>query len=268
MSREALVPAPFDELLRRAREGERAALEELFRRYQPRLEAWSTQKPPRAGLGLPRPSDIVQEAALHAYHGFASFRGTTEVEWNAWLHSVFKHRKTQLFRDALRQKRKDPHALPLDSREAMAAPAPGRSPSQATAHDEQWWQILTQIRKLPDAQSEAIYLCYLKELPIAEVAQRLERTEAAVGGLLQRGLKTLRERVEDDIVAEPSAEGTARDTLDDVATALLVYLRRRDAGELVDVDAFAAEHEPCAEELRSMLYWVERLRALAPASTR
>ena len=268
MSREAPPPAPFVDLLRLAREGDRAALQELFRRYQPKLQEWSDRQPPRAGPGLPRASDIVQETALNAYRGFASFTGATEGDWIGWLQSIFKNRKTQIFRDAQRQKRKVPDALPLDSREAMAAPAPGKSPSQATADDEQWGQILTQIYKLPEAQSQAIYLCHLRELPVTEVARRMERTDAAVGGLLQRGLKTLSERIEGKAMAESPAEGAARDPRDGVAAALVVYQRRRDAGERVSIDAFVAEHGDHEGELRPLLYWIDRLRALASPVTR
>jgi RNA polymerase sigma-70 factor (ECF subfamily) len=266
MSRDASASAPMEELLRRAREGDRAAFEELFRRYRPRLEAWASQSAPRAGPGIPRPSDIVQETSLRAFSSFSAFNGSTEGEWITWLHRIFERRKTQFFRDAQRKKRKDTGALPLDSPEAEAAPALQKSPSQALAHDEQWRQILTELFRLPDDQSKAIYLCYLKELPVAEVARRLDRTEAAVAGLLQRGLKALRGRIENEVAAEILAEPAAKDALGDATAALLIYLRRREAGEAVEVDAFVAEHPACADELRPMLRWIERIRALAPGS--
>ena len=50
---------------------------------------------------------------------------------------------------------------------------------------------------LPDAQREALVLHYLQGLPLTEVAGQLGRTEAAVAGLLHRGLKKLRERLQE-----------------------------------------------------------------------
>ena len=63
------------------------------------------------------------------------------------------------------------------------------------AVEEEWRSLYTFIFELPDAQREAIWLCHLRETPVAEVASRMGRTEAAVAGLLQRGLKALRARM-------------------------------------------------------------------------
>jgi RNA polymerase sigma-70 factor, ECF subfamily len=54
---------------------------------------------------------------------------------------------------------------------------------------------------------------------------------------------------------------------EDATAAMLVYLRRRDAGERVDPGAFIVEHASCTEELRQALGWLERIQALRPPST-
>ena len=51
------------------------------------------------------------------------------------------------------------------------------------------------VRSLPDAQREAVARHYLIGDDIATIAVALERTPAAVAGLLHRGLKRLREHV-------------------------------------------------------------------------
>jgi RNA polymerase sigma-70 factor, ECF subfamily len=48
------------------------------------------------------------------------------------------------------------------------------------------------LEGLPMAQRQALELHYLQGLPLAEVAQRMQRTKPAVAGLLQRGLAALR----------------------------------------------------------------------------
>ena len=45
---------------------------------------------------------------MRAYDRFATFGGSTEKEWMAWLHSVYRSRATQIARDAGRQKRDSP----------------------------------------------------------------------------------------------------------------------------------------------------------------
>ncbi len=107
-------------------------------------------------------------------------------------------------------------------------------------------------------------LCYLKELPVAEVAQRMGKTKHAVEGLLQRGLRTLRARMAESTSAEPLASSGPPADTEAAAAALVVYLRRRDAGEALDPASFVAEHPDCAAELREMLHWIERLQALRP----
>ena len=267
MGRETLSKTQVEELLGRARAGVEDALEELFTRCEPTISGWAARRLAGGRAGVARPSDIAQETALRAYRKFTTFSGSTEGEWFAWLLSVFRSRVAQSIRDARRQKREDAGTLPMDSPEAMAAPALQKSPSQATALDEEWRRLLAYIYQLPSDQRDAIWLCHLKELPVAEVAKQMEKTEAAVAGLLQRGLRALRgsmmtgsEAVLGDFPAVP-------DTVNAAAAALLTYLQRRDAGERLDPDAFVVAHPTCADELRAMLDWIERIQAIRPTSS-
>ena len=44
----------------------------------------------------------------------------------------------------------------------------------------------------------AVQLHYLQDCPLAQVAERMQRTPAAVAGLLKRGLKQLRVLMRED----------------------------------------------------------------------
>jgi RNA polymerase sigma factor (sigma-70 family) len=67
------------------------------------------------------------------------------------------------------------------------------TPSQQVSRYEQLLQLATAVAQLPEDQRVAVEFHHLKGLSLGAVSQPLGRTEAAVAGLLRRGLKRLRE---------------------------------------------------------------------------
>lgn len=262
MSGEHEQSTSLHDLIARAKAGDRLALEKVFQWCQPLLDHWAAHRLAKRQPGIARPSDIAQETAMRAYRSFSSFEGTTEEQLLAWLSAVLETCTTQAFRDAGRQKRDIARETRLDDQEELGVPAPQASPSQATAAEEEWQIVLSWIFQLPEDQKNAIWLCHLKEMRVAEAAARMGKSEPAVAGLLQRGLRTLRDRWSNEVQREPLCPPPAPPEQGEAAAALLSYLRRRDAGERVDAAAFAAEHPSCADDLRAMLAWIERIHAL------
>ena len=82
--------------------------------------------------------------------------------------------------------------------------------------------MLESLSELLDDQREALRLYYMKELRVAEVAERMNKTHDSVSSLLQRGLTALRRRMNGEAheETEPAAPVTA---------AFLLYLKRREA---------------------------------------
>jgi len=75
----------------------------------------------------------------------------------------------------------------------------------------------------------------LKSLPIAEVAERMDRTRAAVVGLLYRGVKKLRELLQDQespefMIDDSAGRTTSRE--DRLNEVLLVYVESAQEGRL------------------------------------
>jgi len=66
------------------------------------------------------------------------------------------------------------------------------SPSQRVIRHEQLTRLADAIAMLPDDQRQAVELRHLQGLATAEIAARMNRSVAAIGGLLQRGLRSLR----------------------------------------------------------------------------
>src|SRR5262249_57751328 len=76
--------------------------------------------------------------------------------------------------------------------EALLA-ADQTSPSERAVRHEEVCRLAEALAGLPEDQRQAVELHHLHGLPVEEVARELDCSESAVGGLLRRGLKRLRE---------------------------------------------------------------------------
>jgi RNA polymerase sigma-70 factor (ECF subfamily) len=72
------------------------------------------------------------------------------------------------------------------------------SPSRRAVRNEDLLRLADALEKLPSSQRDAIVLHHLQRWTLAEVAAELKRSEAAVAGLLHRGLRRLRELLESE----------------------------------------------------------------------
>jgi RNA polymerase sigma-70 factor (ECF subfamily) len=69
------------------------------------------------------------------------------------------------------------------------------SPSQGAHREDRAVLLADALAELPEAQREAVVLRHWHGRTLAETATHMNRTPASVVGLLQRGLKALRERL-------------------------------------------------------------------------
>jgi RNA polymerase sigma-70 factor (ECF subfamily) len=147
------------------------------------------------------PSDIVQQTLLEAHAKAAQFSGS-DAALLAWLRQALANNLSDARRALRRAKRDIRKEQPLDdgverssTRLAGLLAAAGSSPSMKAARNEDLVRLADALTKLPTAQREAVILHHLQDHPLAETARRLGRTDAAVAGLLHRGLKALRELI-------------------------------------------------------------------------
>jgi RNA polymerase sigma-70 factor (ECF subfamily) len=149
--------------------------------------------------GRIEPSDVVQQTLLEAYVGLERFKGD-ESALAAWLRQALVNN----LRDAWRALRRDKRDIEREGflEEAVARSsarlegmlvARQASPSEQAARGEDVLRLAAALTRLPEAQREAVVLHHLQGCSLAETARRLGRTDAAVAGLLHRGLKKLRE---------------------------------------------------------------------------
>jgi RNA polymerase sigma-70 factor (ECF subfamily) len=145
-------------------------------------------------------SDVVQEACLRAFKGRDQVRGRTEAELVRWLQAIVGNVLVDLVREHGADRRDprlerslaaagDDPSAPLAA--YLSASEPG--PSTLAGRQEDLLGLAAAVERLPEAERDAVVAHYLLGLPLAEVAERLGRSEKGVAGLLFRGKKRLRE---------------------------------------------------------------------------
>jgi RNA polymerase sigma-70 factor (ECF subfamily) len=148
------------------------------------------------------PSDVVQQTLLKAHENWDQFRGQTEAELAAWLRAILARHLADLVRK---------HDSWVGGREqsieAALEQSSGRLESWLTADDtppnqrlerqEQLLRMARTLAGLPDDQRTALELRHLRGLSVSEAAREMGLSKAAVGSLLYRGLKALRQDLGD-----------------------------------------------------------------------
>ena len=144
-------------------------------------------------------SDVVQQTLLEAHRRRGQFRGRTAAEMAAWLRRMLACNLADALRALGREKRDVARERSLEqaldessSRLEGWLIAGQSSPSQRAERAEELVRLADALAALPEAQREALVRHYWQGQTLAAVAAALGRTPAAVAGLLQRGLKTLR----------------------------------------------------------------------------
>jgi RNA polymerase sigma-70 factor (ECF subfamily) len=176
----------------------------LVKFYRPVLRLIAEQL---IGSGLRRredASDIVQRTALEACEAFAQFRGQSEPEFSAWLKQILRRNVTNLVRDnraAKRDVRREQYLEAGDGSVSLTWLQPAArhtSPSQHIVKAEAALQLAQAIENLPEQQGRAVKLRHLHDLSVEAIAEKMGLSEAAVAGLLRRGLQGLRKQMTGD----------------------------------------------------------------------
>jgi RNA polymerase sigma-70 factor (ECF subfamily) len=144
------------------------------------------------------PSDVVQQTLVKATQNQEQFRGQTAAEQAGWLRRILAN----ILIDAARKFQRELHLqqnLEQSSArlEAWLA-AEQSSPSEVAVRQEQLLRLAHALAQLPDDQRTVVEAHHLRDASVAELAVQLERTEAAIAGLLRRGLKKLRDLLHEE----------------------------------------------------------------------
>lgn len=164
----------------------------LDRRLQPRLSA----------------SDVVQQAFCEAHRDLVNFRGSSPVEFVAWLRAIAGNNVLAAIEQNLQAEKRDirrevsiggvaerleESAAQLDK--LLAANI--ATPSEDAVRNERELLLADALAELPPDYREVIVLRQVEGLPFEAIGQRMDRSSGAVRMLWLRALRSLREALTD-----------------------------------------------------------------------
>jgi RNA polymerase sigma-70 factor (ECF subfamily) len=150
-------------------------------------------------------SDIVQEVLLKAHAAREQLTARDDGATAAWLRRILANTLVDAIRRLHSGMRNVDLELSLESQleqssvrlEALLA-APASSEEERETHETQLLRLAGALGELPSDQRTAIELMHLHDCSVADISERMGKTPAAVGGLLRRGMKKLRELMMSD----------------------------------------------------------------------
>jgi RNA polymerase sigma-70 factor (ECF subfamily) len=171
--------AELDDLtLRRAQQGERAALDQLVERYHPMVHAlvWRMA----CAQGDSHVADLVQDALIRVLQHLSRFDPSGPARLSTWILTITT-------RVVLNDRRRPP------ARESKVEPAGYIDPATAVAELELSTAIAKAVVDLPEQQRIAFVLREYHDLDYGEIAKALEVDVGTVKSRLSRARAAVRE---------------------------------------------------------------------------
>ncbi|MFT7518884.1 MAG: RNA polymerase sigma factor (sigma-70 family) [Kiritimatiellia bacterium] len=188
----ALAEATDEELMERyVARGDRAAFEQIFRSYAPRLHGLFR----RSTGSEAKAQDLVQQTFLHVHRARRDFRRGAKLR--PWLFAIAMNVRREHFR-----KRGRAEEVSLDyDRHGEPAQAPDASTASERA-------VRRALERLPEAQREVVLLHYYEDMSFGEVAKAVGASRSAVKVRAHRAYKVLRDILggTDEPVRHPEKE--------------------------------------------------------------
>lgn len=146
-----------DDLISRAKSGNRRAFDELVRTYQQALRGFVAMR-----VGPDAAEDVLQETWTACWLGLTQYGGKSRFK--AWLYGIAANKCADHLRGRVRRS-----AQSLDTLDEIPHADSGY------AHIEAREAVKAALGRLPDAQREVVELYYYAGLSLPEIAENLRR---------------------------------------------------------------------------------------------
>jgi RNA polymerase sigma-70 factor, ECF subfamily len=176
-------------LIEQARAGSPDALNLLYERISGRLLAYIRLRLGRDLRSRLESRDILQATLLKSFQEIHDFRGTETRSLIAWLARIAEHEIRDCADHAHRQRRDAARETALDEDAPLAAMT--KSALSRVILDERAQRLEAALESLTADHREVILLRKFEELPFADIAARMRRSEDGCRMLLARAMTAL-----------------------------------------------------------------------------
>ena len=200
MSDQPVYESEIEQLIERARAGDRAAAEQLLLQHRSRVAKMvSVHIDPKVSARLD-PSDVVQEALAEAAEKLPAYLTNPPVAFYPWLRKIAWRRLVEAHRRHLHADRRsvfrEAHPSPDvsdASAEQLAKQLIGKqpSPSGQPICREVRRRMRCALEKLSPGDRELLLMRHVEDLRVAEIADVLKIKQQAVKSRLRRALERL-----------------------------------------------------------------------------
>ena len=167
-----------ESLVWRAKQGDQQAFAQLYEEHFDRIYRYVVLR-----IGdKTEAEDMTQQVFINALHSISSFKWKG-IPFSAWLFRIAHNQVVDYFRKKAKQA-----TVPLDESQVSS----DSNPQLMAEHKLDIDQLLSATKQLTKAQHEVIALRFAAELPIAQVAKVMGKSQGAVKALQHSAIVALR----------------------------------------------------------------------------
>lgn len=181
------------ELIFQAKEGDEDALGKLLDQNRDQLRRLAESELSQKLSKRVDASDVVQQTYLSVCKKVEQFQGDNIEEFVAWIFQIHRHNIKDAARAHTAVAKRDVNLEQSANIEGIATGYEDSTPSQRAIRNEENYNLVQMIQKLPDDQRKAVHMRHIDGKSLTEIAAAMDRSTQAVASLLKRGLEHLRQ---------------------------------------------------------------------------